>query len=86
MTGTGTVNDPNCMTSTRYMTPIPMKRAVNISLNTSSWSREAPPRVRPYPSGNSMLRASLMASAVTSPDDRPSTFAETVTVRLPSRC
>ena len=47
ITGSGAVNEPNCITSTRYMSAMPITRAMNISRNTSCWSREAPPRVMP---------------------------------------
>jgi hypothetical protein len=47
ITGSGAVNEPNCMTSTRYISAMPMISAMNISRNTSCWSREAPPSVMP---------------------------------------
>ncbi len=47
ITGRGAVNDPNCMTSTRYMSAIPMTSAIVISEKISFWSREAPPSVMP---------------------------------------
>ena len=45
ITGSGAVNEPNCITSTRYMSAMPMTSAMPISLKTSCWSREAPPSV-----------------------------------------
>ena len=47
ITGSGAVNDPNCTTSTRYITAMPMSSARNISVKISSWSREAPPSDTP---------------------------------------
>ncbi len=35
ITGSGAVNEPNCITSTRYMSAMPITSAIPISLNTS---------------------------------------------------
>ena len=47
ITGSGAVNEPNCITSTRYMRAMPITSAIAISEKTSFWSREAPPSSRP---------------------------------------
>ena len=47
ITGSGAVKEPNCITSTRYISAMPITSAMPISVNTSCWSREAPPSSSP---------------------------------------
>ena len=47
MTPIGAVKLPNCTTSTRYMSMMPITSALVIAPKTSCWSREAPASSRP---------------------------------------
>ena len=86
MTDSGAVNEPNCMTRIRYISPIPITSAISISENNSFWSRAVPPSSMPYPGGKSIALAIFKASAVTSPGERPCALAVTEIMRLPSLC
>ncbi len=87
ITGSGAVNEPNCITSTRYISAMPMTSADDHLARTlppgRARRRPARPRSR---AGNSIFAAIFIASAVTSPGERPCTLADTVIVRLPSKC
>ncbi len=86
ITGMGAVNEPNCITSTRYISATPETSAMPRLLKTSCWSCDAPVSSMPKPGGNWIALAIFIASAVTSPDERPCTLAATTTMRLEFAC